>query len=86
MIAWIIEFLGYCPLPPPTTRGEAIRYTRKIPGLNFKEAAPEIGVDPATLLTWESEQGRPDDPRCRGKLQAWLNVNASYVPLKPPLK
>jgi transcriptional regulator with XRE-family HTH domain len=79
MIAEIIKFLGYCPLPPPTTPGEAIRYTRTIRGLNFKEAAADIGVDPTTLLIWERDEGRPNDPRCHGKLQKWLKANADLL-------
>jgi len=83
-VARIIEFLGYCPLPPPTTHGEAIRYTRMIRGLNFKEAAAEIGVDPTTLLIWERDEGRPNDARCRGKLQNWLVANVNLLQSNSP--
>ncbi|MEQ1842813.1 MAG: hypothetical protein ABL994_20630 [Verrucomicrobiales bacterium] len=79
MIAGIIRFLGYCPLPPPATRGEQIHRIRLVQGINFEEAAAEIGISSPTLLTWKNDRGRPDDPRCRGKLQAWLDRNASNV-------
>ncbi|MEQ1843585.1 MAG: hypothetical protein ABL994_24530 [Verrucomicrobiales bacterium] len=81
VIAAIIKFLGYSPLPPPATRGEHIHQIRLIRGLNFSEAAAEIGISSATLLTWESDRGRPDDPRCRGKLQSWLDRNATLLNL-----
>jgi DNA-binding XRE family transcriptional regulator len=86
MIAGIVKFLGYNPLPPPVTRGEVIRHIRLIRGINFEEAAVEIGVSSTALLAWERNEGRPEDRRCRGKIQAWLNANASYVPLKPPVE
>jgi len=66
VVARIIEFIGYCPLPPPPP-GETIRYTRMIRGLSFQEAAAEIGLCPATLLTWERGGGGQNDARWKGK-------------------
>jgi DNA-binding XRE family transcriptional regulator len=49
----IIEFLGYNPLPEPTTLGERLVRHRISLGMSQKEAAAEIGVDAATLARWE---------------------------------
>jgi site-specific DNA recombinase len=55
----IIAFLGYNPLPEVTTLGERLVRHRISLGLSQKEAAAEIGVDPATLARWEKEEREP---------------------------
>jgi predicted Rdx family selenoprotein len=55
-----------------------------IRGLNFEDAAAEIGVDPATVFTRERDGGRPNDARCRGKLQNWLIANVYLLHSNSP--
>jgi DNA-binding XRE family transcriptional regulator len=57
----IIEFLGYDPTASvPTTLGERLRKYRKSHGLNQKQLAKMIGIDPTTLSRVEG--GRVDCP------------------------
>jgi DNA-binding XRE family transcriptional regulator len=55
----VIQFLGYNPLPEATTLGERLVRQRISLGLSQKEAAAEIGVDPATLARWERGDREP---------------------------
>ena len=67
-----MSFLATGPLPTPKTLGECIRFIRVTRGLIAMDAAAEFGVDPTALLAWEKDQGTPENWRCRGKLQGWL--------------
>jgi DNA-binding XRE family transcriptional regulator len=49
----ILEWLGYDPLPEPRTDGEKAKRCRLQSGLSIKEAAIQIGVDEATLASYE---------------------------------
>jgi site-specific DNA recombinase len=55
----IIEFLGYNPLPEATTLAEQLIRARFSRGLNQKEAAKQMGVDPSTLARWERGEHTP---------------------------
>ena len=60
IIPKIIEFLGYNPLPRPTTFGEELIQFRTLRGWTQKEFAGEIGgVDPTTLARWERDERLP---------------------------
>lgn len=52
----IVAFLGYNPLPPPRTRGEAIKRERTARGWSLKRFAKESGVDEATARRVELNQ------------------------------
>ncbi len=55
----IIEFLGYNPLPPAASLGERLVQCRTILGMNQKESARRIGVDPGTLARCERGEREP---------------------------
>ena len=55
----IIAFLGYNPLPEPTTIAEKLVQYRSIRGIHQDELAKRIGVDPATLARWERGEREP---------------------------
>jgi hypothetical protein len=45
----IIQFLGYNPLPEPSTWAERLVQGRKVLGLSQRESALGLGVDPSTV-------------------------------------
>ena len=49
----IFAFIGYDPLPLPTTEGERLRRERLLLGLTSQEMANALGCDQGTLLTRE---------------------------------
>ena len=53
----IITWLGYNPLPEPTSRGEAVRRARMTRGLSCKALAKLAGVDEASV--GQFERGNP---------------------------
>src|SRR5687768_14376449 len=55
----IIAFLGYNPLPEAATLGERLVRQRTTLGMSQKNAAIEMGVDPATLARWERGEREP---------------------------
>ena len=55
----IFAFLGYNPLPPPTTLSDQLRRKRLELGRTLREAALLIGVDEGTLARWESGEWNP---------------------------
>ncbi|CAC9542531.1 hypothetical protein [uncultured Gammaproteobacteria bacterium] len=56
----IMEFLTYCPFEkPPTTFAEKIKLHRLHQGLNQKQFAQLLGVDPTTVKFWESGERKP---------------------------
>lgn len=55
----IMDFLGYCPFEDPETLGDHMRLWRWKRGLNSKEAAEAIGVDPSTWRSWERGGNKP---------------------------
>ena len=55
----IIGFLGYeLDGPKPVTLGERIKSYRYLKGINQKELARQIGIDPTTLSRLERNRGR----------------------------
>ena len=50
----IIAFLGFYPLPEPTTLAEHIRKYRHVNGLSLEEFGILVGVDGTTVWTWEN--------------------------------
>jgi DNA-binding XRE family transcriptional regulator len=56
----VIEFLGYIPESlQAQSLPERLLYYRKAHGINQKELARRLGVDPTTLARWEKGKGRP---------------------------
>lgn len=52
-IAAVLEFLGYDPFPEPKTISERLLAKRRSMGWSIRQAALELGVDPATWTDWE---------------------------------
>ena len=56
----IVEFLKYIPFDrEPNTLGEKIVNYRRFSGINQKQLAKRLGVDPGTLGRWERGKGYP---------------------------
>jgi transcriptional regulator with XRE-family HTH domain len=55
----VIEFLGYDPLPPPSSLPERLASRRRVLGLSQREMAERMGVDPDTLRGWEAGRHQP---------------------------
>jgi transcriptional regulator with XRE-family HTH domain len=55
----ILDFLGYDPFPPAKTFVERLTTARKVLGISQRAMALSLGVDPATLQSWEAEQHHP---------------------------
>lgn len=55
----IVEFLGYIPFDGGRSLGERIANCRKLLGLNQKELANLLGVDPYTVSCWEKDERKP---------------------------
>lgn len=55
----IISFLGYDPLPRPTTWAEGLVQHRRGRGWSQKRLAAELAVDPTTLARWERGEKSP---------------------------
>ncbi len=71
-IAPIIEFLGYNPLPTPTTLSEQLIFHRTRRGLSQEKFARILGVDPTTLASWETGRRRPS--RSHTKLLSRIGI------------
>ena len=50
----VIEFIGYYPFDEPKTLSEKIRKHRYVHGLSLQEFGQILGVDGATVWTWEN--------------------------------
>ena len=70
----IMEFLTYCPLEkPPAILAEKIKLHRLHQGLNQKQFAQLLGVDPTTVKFWESGERKPSDKMVE-KLKEFVSV------------
>jgi DNA-binding XRE family transcriptional regulator len=73
----IIEFLGYDPLPYDSgTLGEKLLQYRKSRGIDQKELAERIGIDPTTLSRLERNKGGCF-PMILKNVSAFLNARTS---------
>lgn len=71
----VIEFLGYNPYPfDTTTLGSRLKYYRLLHGLSHKKMGKLLGVDPATISTWETNTFTPN----RENLDAIHKLLAKY--------
>jgi DNA-binding XRE family transcriptional regulator len=59
LMATIIQFFGYNPLPEANSLAENLVRRRTTLGLSREGAATEIGVDAATLARWERGEREP---------------------------
>jgi transcriptional regulator with XRE-family HTH domain len=50
----VISFLGFYPLPEPANLAGQIRKYRQVHGLTLEELGKLLGVDGATVWTWEN--------------------------------
>jgi transcriptional regulator with XRE-family HTH domain len=57
----IIQFLGYNPLPAPSSLPERLNSARTALGLSQRKMAAKLGVDPATLMGWEAGRHQPTE-------------------------
>jgi DNA-binding XRE family transcriptional regulator len=57
----ILQFLGYDPLPPVSSLPERLVAARRRLGLSQRNMALTLGVDPATLMGWESGRHQPTE-------------------------
>ena len=73
----IIQWLGYDPLPTPSSFGEWIAVARTRRGLARRTLAAALGWDEATL--GEYEGGRPPDAQRLAQLRSVLGKPPSYT-------
>jgi len=55
----IFRFLGYDPLPPPTTLGGHLERKRLLLGLTYRAAARLAGVEEGTFRRWTTGEWKP---------------------------
>ena len=55
----ILAFLGYNPTPVPDNLAERLNQYRQINGLSQRQLAAQLGVDPSSILAWETDEHRP---------------------------
>lgn len=58
-LSMIIRFLGYDPLPQPTSLVEQLLHFRRSRSMSQNALAKLIGVNPATLARWERGERQP---------------------------
>jgi DNA-binding XRE family transcriptional regulator len=69
----LISFIGYNPLPEPTSVAGRMKYHRLSLGLTQEQAAREVGIDESTL--WRHENGlQSPTTLVREKIESWLNT------------
>jgi DNA-binding XRE family transcriptional regulator len=72
VIPKVIEFLGYVPdLQPTQSLGQRIKAYRYLRGLNQKDLARELDVDPTTLGRWELDDNQPEE-KIKKKLELFF--------------
>ena len=54
----VVEFLGYDPMPAPTTLAERLEAKRRLLGVTFAQVARHLGWDPGTLARYLSGRWR----------------------------
>ncbi|MBL0142057.1 MAG: transcriptional regulator [Betaproteobacteria bacterium] len=76
VVAALVHWLGYDPLPAPTTLRERMHAARRENGWTVREAAIRLGVDPATWGSWE-RSSRVPWKNYEDRLKAFLSVYQS---------
>ena len=71
MMPCISGFLGYCPWMPPGSVAAWLRIARRALGLTQRDLGQLLGVDPATVPSWEARRHRPT-PKLMTRLWAVL--------------
>jgi transcriptional regulator with XRE-family HTH domain len=69
----VISFLGYYPLPEPTTLAGRILKYRHVHGLTLEEFGKLLSADGATVWTWENAVYTPFDETIR-KIEELINL------------
>jgi DNA-binding transcriptional regulator YiaG len=57
----IVQFLGYNPEPPASSLPECLVAARRALGLSQRKMAESMGVDPSSLLGWETGRHQPTE-------------------------
>ena len=78
LMAKVVRFLGYDPLPKGTTLGEKIAHFRRSQGITQTAFAEKLGVDPGTLSRWETGEREP-----RGAYFEALNLYLTSLSKSP---
>ena len=68
----IVGFLGYDPRPMPASLSGRLHFERERQGLSQRKLAAILGVDPATVASWEVERKRPRARRTLRAIEAFL--------------
>ena len=67
----IVRFLGYHPWTPPGSVADRLRTARRALGLTQRDLGQLLGVDTATVPSWEAGRHRPT-PKLMVRLRAFL--------------
>jgi transcriptional regulator with XRE-family HTH domain len=67
----LIRFLGYNPFPMPEEFPARVRFVRRLLGQSQREFARLLGVDPKTILGWETGRYAPQR-RLRERVEEML--------------
>jgi len=78
MMPRVVRFLGYQPWAPPGSLTTWLRTARRALGLTQRDLGQLLGVDPATVPSWEAGRHRPT-PKLMVRLRAIL-ANAQARP------
>lgn len=54
-----MEFLGYCPYQGARSLSDRLRLRRVHRGLTLKALAERLGVDPGSIVCWETGEREP---------------------------
>jgi transcriptional regulator with XRE-family HTH domain len=61
----ILQFLGYNPVPAASSFPERLAAERRRPGLSQRKMAAKLGVDSASLMSWETRRHQPTEKSLR---------------------
>jgi hypothetical protein len=81
----VVGFLGYDPMPAPTTLGERLEAKRRLLGATFAQVARYLGWDPGTFTRYLNGTWRmpPMPPDRVALLEAFLsNADATTAPVR----
>ena len=67
----IVRFLGYHPWTPPGSVADRLRTARRALGLTQRDLGQLLGVDTATVPSWEAGRHRPT-PKLMVRLRVFL--------------
>lgn len=74
----IIDFLGYVPFLMGESFPERLKAYRMLKGLTQRELAQELGVDPTTVMKWETGKSKPM-PEAQERVEKILDEAATVA-------